>query len=271
MIPKIIHYCWFGHGPKPELIQKCMASWKRFLPEYELKEWNEDNFDFDAIPYAKEAYEHRRWAFVSDCARLYALYHDGGIYMDTDVEVLKPIDRFLSLPAFSGFQTATCCLTGIMGSEKGGRWVKELLDDYQGRHFIHSDGTFNESTNVYYTTKLMREKYHMVLDGHEESVAGYVTFFPTDYFCPKTCVSGEVDLTENTYTIHHFAGSWLGKRRLVCRKLAKRHPMLAHYLNFLTSEPKTLMRRMKRAIGRRLNRWFGMSLWTDIKQDGEEF
>ena len=100
MIPKIIHYCWFGRGQMPELALKCLESWKKYCPDYEIKEWNEDNFDLETYPYAREAYENRKFAFVTDVVRLYALYHEGGIYMDTDVEVLKPLDRFLNDPAF---------------------------------------------------------------------------------------------------------------------------------------------------------------------------
>ena len=180
MIPKIIHYCWFGHGPKPELIQRCMASWKKYLPEYKLKEWNEEDFDVNCIPYVKEAYKQRRWAFVSDYVRLYALYHDGGIYMDTDEEVLNPIDRFLSLAAFSGYQNAEQCLTG-----EGGEWVKDLMDDYIGRSFYRPNGEINETTNVECTTYLMRKKKGMKIDGNLEEALGYVTFFPAEYFCPQ--------------------------------------------------------------------------------------
>ena len=104
MIPKIIHYCWFGRNPLPSSVQKCIASWRKFFPDYEIKEWNEDNFDLDMYPYAREAYENRKFAFVTAVVRLYALYHEGGIYMDTDVEVLKPLEVFLDNPAFSGFE-----------------------------------------------------------------------------------------------------------------------------------------------------------------------
>ena len=238
MIPKKIHYCWFGRGKKSELIEKCMATWKKVLPEYEVKEWNEDNFDLSSVQYVREAYKERKWAFVTDYVRLYALYHEGGIYMDTDVEVLKPIDRFLSLPAFSGYQDADQCLTGIMGSEKGGEWVKDMLDDYIGRSFYRKNGEINETTNVEYTTYLMRTKKGMKIDGKEESLEGYVTFFPVDYFCPKLCTKGVVNLTENSYTIHHFSGSWLGRRRLFVRIL-KRYlgNKVGYYFDYFTRRP----------------------------------
>ena len=130
MIPKVIHYCWFGRGKMPEMALKCIESWKKYLPEYKIKEWNEDNFDLDMYPYVREAYDNRKFAFVTDVVRLYALYNEGGIYMDTDVEVLKSLDPFLHHNAFSGFEDDKNIPTGIMASEKGGRWAKENLDYY---------------------------------------------------------------------------------------------------------------------------------------------
>ena len=258
MIPKKIHYCWFGRGKKSELIEKCMATWKKVLPEYEVKEWNEDNFDLSSVQYVREAYKERKWAFVTDYVRLYALYHEGGIYMDTDVEVLKPIDRFLSLPAFSGYQDADQCLTGIMGSEKGGEWVKDMLDDYIGRSFYRENGEINETTNVEYTTYLMRTKKGMKIDGNLESLEGYVTFFPVDFFCPKICQTDEVNLTENTYTIHHFAGSWLGRRRLFSRTI-RRHlgQRAAYYFAYFTRRPDKVIKSLTLAFRRRWARLTG--------------
>ena len=119
MIPKKIHYCWFGRGKMPELAVKCIESWKKYLPEYEIKEWNEDTFDLTLYPYAKEAYDNRKFAFVTDVVRLYALYYEGGIYMDTDVEVLKPLDYLLQFDAVSGFETDSQIPTGLMASQKG--------------------------------------------------------------------------------------------------------------------------------------------------------
>ena len=268
MIPKIIHYCWFGNGTKSELIQRCMETWKKVLPEYEVKEWNESNFDIDCIPYVKEAYKERRWAFVSDYVRLYALYHDGGIYMDTDVEVLKPIDRFLSLAAFSGYQDAEQCLTGIMGSEKGGAWVKDLMDDYIGRSFYRPNGEINETTNVEYTTYLMRKRKGMKIDGKLEEIPGYVVFFPVEYFCPKLCVSGVVNLTENSYTIHHFAGSWLGKRRLASRMLKRHvHPLVGYYFDYFTRRPDKVIKNVILSLRRKIGKLIGRPI-QESKGDG---
>ena len=207
MIPKIIHYCWFGGNPLPELAQKCIESWKKFCPDYEIIEWNESNFDIAANTYAKEAYEAKKWAFVSDVARLHALVTVGGIYMDTDVEVLKPLDEFLSLEAFSGFESETAIPTGIMAAEKGQPLFTELLHDYDNAHFLREDGTPDCTTNVVRITDLCL-KYGLELNNQKQTVCGF-TLFPYDYFCPKDFVTKELRITENTATIHHFDGSWL--------------------------------------------------------------
>lgn len=207
MIPKIIHYCWFGGNPLPELAQKCIESWKKFCPDYEIIEWNESNFDIAANTYAKEAYEAKKWAFVSDVARLHALVTVGGIYMDTDVEVLKPLDEFLSLEAFSGFESETAIPTGIMAAEKGQPLFAELLHDYDNARFLREDGTPDCTTNVVRITELCL-KYGLELNNQKQTVHGF-TLFPYDYFCPKDFATKELRITENTATIHHFDGSWL--------------------------------------------------------------
>ena len=207
MIPKKIHYCWFGKGQLPELALKCIASWKKYLPDYEIKEWNEDNFNLDLYPYTREAYNNRKFAFVTDVVRLYALYHEGGIYMDTDVEVLKPLDCFLSHIAFSGFENEQAVPTGIMASEKGGKWAKENLSYYNGRHFQKKNGELDLTTNVRIITD------YMLLVGLKQNntfqdFPNLITFYPKEYFCPKNFETEELELTDNTYTIHWFNGSW---------------------------------------------------------------
>ena len=155
MIPKTIHYCWFGRGQMPPLAVKCIESWKKFLPDYSLKEWNEDNFDVSANKYVRQAYENRKFAFVTDYVRLYALYTEGGVYMDTDVEVLGSYDNFLHHTAFSGFETDGNVPTGMMAAEKGSLWAKELLDGYKDRVFIKEDGSFDTTTNTFVITRYM--------------------------------------------------------------------------------------------------------------------
>ncbi|MBW9278510.1 glycosyltransferase family 32 protein [Bacteroides fragilis] len=219
MIPKKIHYCWFGKGKMPELALKCIESWRVNLPDYELKEWNENSFDINSNFYVKEAYESRKFAFVTDYVRLYALYTEGGIYMDTDVEVLKNLDSFLGLPAFSGFEDNVHIPTGIMAAEKGSIWAKWQLEYYSDRHFLLPDGTLDLTTNVDIIGGLMEEKGFILKNGLY-NFQNIITIFPKDYFCPKSHTTGKIELTENTYTIHHFAGSWKSssdrlKRRIV--------------------------------------------------------
>ena len=228
-IPKIIHYCWFGRGEKPELAQKCIESWKKYCSDYEFKEWNEDNFDISSNEYVKQAYELKKYAFVTDYVRLYALYNDGGIYMDTDVEALKPIDVFLKHKAFSSFENNNMIPTGIMAAEKGNEWIKDLLDEYKDLTFLDKDGKMDLTTNVVRITNLTKEKYGLKLESsYQDLKNGIVTIYPYDYFCPKDWETGKINLTENTYTIHHFSGSWHGeKEKKQAEKYKKR---LAKYI-----------------------------------------
>jgi len=207
MIPKIIHYCWFGRGQMPDLALRCIDSWKKYLPEYELCLWNEDNFDIDSNKFVKEAYRNKKFAFVTDVVRLYALYNYGGIYMDTDVEVLRPLDEFLKYPAFSGFEVDDAIPTGIMGAEKGNPWAKRELDHYADLSFIMPNGAFNTKPNVQIITEHALT-HGLIPNGKFQIVNDELAIFPKDYFCPKSYVDGKIYLTDNTYTIHHFAGSW---------------------------------------------------------------
>lgn len=207
MILKKIHYCWFGGNPLPELAQKCIASWKKYCPDYEIIEWNESNFDVNCCDYVREAYEAKKWAFVSDVARLYALVHHGGIYMDTDVEVLRSLDDLLVYEAFSGFESKDRIPTGLMACREGQPLFVELLHDYDNAHFLKSDGSYDTTTNVTRITNICL-KYGLRLDNTLQTVNGF-TLFPYDYFCPKDVETKVLTITDNTYVIHHFDGSWL--------------------------------------------------------------
>jgi hypothetical protein len=206
MIPKKIHYCWFGRNPYPEDFKKYLISWKKNCSDYELIEWNEDTFDITSNKYVQDAYEHKKWAFITDYVRLWALYNYGGVYMDTDVEVLKPIDEFLKNKAFSGFENPRAVPTGIMASEKGHSVIKELLDEYDNRHFINVDGSLNLHTNVEYITDYF--VYHGLKLNNKYQIINEFALYPKEYFCPKNSRTLKIELTDNTYTIHHFAGSW---------------------------------------------------------------
>lgn len=205
-IPKIIHYCWFGGNPKPPLIRKCMETWKEILPEYEIKEWNEDNFDITENKYVKEAYENKKWAFVTDYVRLKVLYEYGGIYLDSDVEVLKPIDKFLGDECFSGFESKDMVPTAIMGSKKGASFMKELLEYYDGRSFVKEDGSFDMTANTITITNICRQN-GLKLNGKKQTVKGFV-LYPQKYFCPNSPARIFNGKPVGAYTIHHSMGSW---------------------------------------------------------------
>lgn len=209
MIPKLIHYCWFGGNPLPEQVQRYIAGWKIYCPGYEIRQWDESNFDVFQNFYCREAYESRKWAFVSDYARLKILYDCGGIYMDTDVELVGGLDEFMEYQAFTGFQTQESIPTGIMGSERNSEWIAWLLKDYEGRHFINEDGSFDLTTNVARITKLTQEKYSIRLDNTRQMFGDHMVLLPADYLCAKSWETGEIQRTSNTVAIHHFAGSWL--------------------------------------------------------------
>lgn len=211
MIPKIIHYCWFGRGEMPELALRCIESWHKFMPDYEYKLWNEDNFDVNCNPYVKEAYEAKKYAFVTDYVRLYALFTEGGIYMDTDVEVLKPYDDLLSLPGFTGYEGSKYLppVTGTIASEAGNPWVKEQLDAYNSIHFKLADGSFDTKNNTTRISEIMR-KGGFIQNGKKQLYKD-MYIFPVEFFCPRQ-TTGEVLITANTYCDHHFMGSWTAKR-----------------------------------------------------------
>ncbi len=207
-IPKILHYCWFGRGEKPKKIQKCMKSWEKHLRDYEWVEWNEDNFDIGSHEFVRQAYEARKYAFVSDYVRLYALYNHGGIYLDTDVEAVRPLDRFLTHSAFSGFEDETNLQSGTMGAVKGHPWIGGLLRYYDGRSFVLPDGTLDMTSNTSIMTKACAEQ-GLLRNGQRQQLDSGLVVYPRAYFSPYDYINGETFMTDESYTIHHFAQSWL--------------------------------------------------------------
>lgn len=208
MIPKKIHYCWFGRGQMPELAMNCIQSWKKYLPDYEFVMWNEDNFDITSNRYVQEAYESRKYAFVTDYVRLYALYHHGGIYMDTDVEVMQPLDKFLEHGAFTGCEDDMMCVTGTMASEKGHKWIQKLLLDYNDRSFILPDGSFDKTPNTKVITDFTINEYGWLPKNKYQSLKDGLSIYPFEVFCAKEWRTGALRISEATYTVHHFSASW---------------------------------------------------------------
>lgn len=210
MIPKIIHYCWFGRGEMPELAQKCIATWHEHMPDWEYKLWNEDNFDVNSVSYTKEAYEAKKYAFVSDYVRLWALRNEGGLYLDVDFEVFKPFDELLGYHAFAGFEGSKRqpVMMGVCASEPQGEWVMEMLSAYQDRHFVLPDGSLDMTTNVQFVNERMRQQ-GFEQNGKEQDYKD-LHVFPVEYFCPRQ-TTGEYFRTVNTYCDHLGLGSWSGK------------------------------------------------------------
>ncbi len=232
MIPKIIHYCWFGRAQMPELALKCIESWHRYMPDYEYKLWNEDNFDVAIVSYTKEAYEAHKYAFVSDYVRLWALEREGGIYLDTDVVAFKSFDDLLVWKAFAGFEGSKTTPVGtcVMATEPHGIWVKEQLERYRQRHFVLEDGRWDQTTNVQFITKHMCEN-GLVLNGLEQDYKD-LHIFPVEYFCPRQ-TTGEYCRTNNTHCDHLGMGSWT----------TKKSGLKSWFLRFMS--PKTRIRLIK--------------------------
>ena len=227
MIPKIIHYCWFGRNPLPELAQKCIASWKKYLPEYEIKEWNEDNFDVNSIPYTAEAYKAKKYAFVSDYARFWILYKYGGLYFDTDVEVIKPMDDIIARGPFMGCEneagkgaTTLGVAPGLgLGVNPGLGLYNEILKYYQDISFIMPNGSYNQTTVVEHVTGLLESHGIETKDGIMYCCGVYI--YPKEYFCPMDYKTGRLTITDKTYTIHHYMASWYTRGQKVYKLIER--------------------------------------------------
>lgn len=219
-IPKVIHYCWFGGNPLPELAIKCIASWKKFLPDYEIKEWNESNFDVYSAVYTAEAYQLKKYAFVSDYARLWILYNYGGIYFDTDVEIIRSLDDILSLGTFAGFEcqegnpldNPNGTMNPGLGISvwKGHPFFKQMLASYDHDHFVGWNGK-NTGVIPFRATRFLDYDHKEVLEGGIVRVSDLL-IYPIEYFCPLNYFTKEMHITENTRTIHHYMASWVKKQ-----------------------------------------------------------
>lgn len=208
MIPKIIHYCWFGKKEKPEIIKRCISSWQKYLPDYEIIEWNEDNFDIDKYCFTKEAYGIENYAFVSDYVRVYALYNYGGVYLDTDTEILGSLDEFLSQPSFWGFEEKNYIATSIIGAECHNELIKDFLDYYDNLSLYDENGYIQKFTNVLVVTELLKNR-GIALNGVLQTVEGVATIYPQEYFSPYDYINCYMKKTDNSVAVHHFHKSWL--------------------------------------------------------------
>ena len=211
-IPKIIHYCWVGGDPKPQSVLYCIESWKRCCPDYEIREWNETNYDFSKNKYMRQAYEAKKWGFVPDYARLDIVYEHGGIYLDTDVEMVRSFDKLLEHESFFGFEDTgdgeyfVACGLGF-GAAKHNPLLKELRDYYDSVSFLNQDGTLDLTPAPRHNTPIFAQ-YGIRMDNKLQEKDGNM-FYPAEYFCPKIFKTGKLNQTENTYSIHHFSASWM--------------------------------------------------------------
>ncbi|MBP3505373.1 MAG: hypothetical protein J6K43_03115 [Lachnospiraceae bacterium] len=217
LIPKRIHYCWFSGNPMPDYLKKCIDSWYRFCPDYEIIRWDESNYDVEKNPYMKQAYETKKWGFVPDVARLDILYEHGGIYLDTDVELVKSLDDLLYQYAFAGVEKwGNINMGGCSGAIPKHPIIKKMLDFRINEQFIMDDGSLNQTTCGYYETKPL-----MMIGMKPSNTIQYIedmTIYSSDFFQPYDYMSGETHMTDNTFSIHHFDGGWLDVESVEERK-----------------------------------------------------
>ena len=210
---KVIHYCWFGGSPLPPLAQRCIESWHKFLPDYEIRRWDESNFDVNILPYTADAYAAGKYAFVSDYARFWILYREGGVYFDTDVEVIRPLDDVILQGPFMGFEidggTRPMAVNPGLGlaADRAMPLYAEILERYETMTFLLPDGSLNPYTMIPMVTQLLQEK-GLKGDGTIEHVAG-IDVYPSEWFNPFDDATGRLRKTGNTRSIHWYAKSWM--------------------------------------------------------------
>lgn len=226
MIPKIIHYCWFGGKKIPESAKKCMESWEKFCPDYEIKLWNEENFNMNENLFIKQAYENKKYAFVSDYARFKVLQEEGGIYLDTDVELLKPLDDLLNVKAFMGFEKIENKVTGvapglIIGVEPHASFITDMIELYNSIEYCNANHERTAKSVVEYMTNYLVDK-GCKLNDEQQEIEG-ILIYPSKYFCPKDYESGKIMLSEETYSIHHYDSSWWDPKALYLRSLTEKY------------------------------------------------
>ena len=229
MIPKIIHYCWFGGNPLPALAVKCIESWKKYLPDYEIKEWNEDNFDVHSSQYSSEAYQAKKYAYVSDYARFWALYNEGGLYFDTDVEIIKPLDDIIAKGSFMACEKDGNGAEGypevnpgiVLASTPQHPLIKEIVNLYNSLSFTKENpGSVTEDykTVVNYTSEILIKHGLTTAQGIQQIEE--FTIYPKEYFNPLEHIN-QLKITNNTRTIHHFAGTWISRKDKFKKRIVK--------------------------------------------------
>lgn len=216
MIPKVINYCWFGGKEKPNEVMKCINSWKKYCPEYKIIEWNENNYDLEKNSYVKYTYENKKWAFLSDYVRLDVIYNNGGIYLDTDVELLRNLDDLLDCDGYIGMEQVGTVNTGQgFGAIRKHPFVKENKEFYENYSFCNKRGKFNKIICVDVSTKIL-EKQGMIKKNEIQNIFD-MNVYPIEYFCPKVMGTNKINVTDRTYSIHHFDSTWKSNNKLIRR------------------------------------------------------
>lgn len=219
MIPKKIHYCWFGRGPKPKLALKCIDSWRKYCPDYEIIEWNEDNFDVNKSPYSKWCYENKKWAFLSDYARLVIVNEHGGFYFDTDVEIIRNLNDLLSYDAVYGFENDEYVATGLGFASVVNHYILNTMIMLYDNQEVDANGDYPPCSCPVFNTKAI-EQFGLVRNGKMQML-GNTAVFPIEYFNPFENSTGRLRKTKNTYSVHWYAKSWISKHEVFRSKILR--------------------------------------------------
>ena len=251
MIPKVIHYCWFGHNPIPEKMRKCIESWKKYCPDYSIVCWNEENFDINMNSYVKTAYKNQKWAFVTDYARLWVIYNFGGFYLDTDVELLKPLDELRFHDVFFACEGKEFISTGLgFGAVANCQIIRDNMKVYEEMLFQSEEEFLNIKPCPYYTTKLLKDRGVQFPIRSVLKLENLV-IYPNEYFNPYDWAGDRLKITKNTYSIHHYASSWMTKKE-------KQGVIEQHYYNIY-----------KRKFGKRIADIWSYLYWNKKENGGE--
>ena len=233
MIPRIIHYCWFGSKPKPKKVLDYIETWKKYLPDFEIKEWNESNFDVNMLEYTKEAYFAKKYAFVSDVARLYALINEGGIYFDTDIRLARRFsDELLTSHGFLGFEHDVLVTTGVMASEAYNPILESFYDEYKKRRFFIGI-RYDESTNVSHLTELMIR--NGLVPNNQKQLIGDFIVLPQVYLCANDWITKTFYNTKETYAIHEFSYTW-GDKSKIKKHLKQVYTIFLYMVNLILNK-----------------------------------
>lgn len=218
---KIIHYCWFGKGKKNKKILKCIDSWKKYLPNWKIKEWNEENFDISSNKYVKQAYDLKKYAFVSDYVRMYALFNEGGLYLDTDIEIRRNFEKELfNKKMIISYELDNTVMTGLIYTVNNNPIIKEALEYYQDKEFIISNGKIDDIPNTMFFSEIIKNKGFFLNGKYIEK--DRISIYPYDYFCAFDMKNSCYNITSNTYAIHHYDGSWQCGLNLLLSKFRRK-------------------------------------------------